>query len=83
MQDVSEMLKSGSKSRWGNQMGYVALPVSICPKDADDHLACLRRAKALLDRKKISLEAHFSYSVGAFIMSVFGPKVLLYLPLSL
>lgn len=75
MQDVSEMLKSGSEARWGNEMGYVTLPVCLDKRDEDDPLACVRRNKKMLDRKKHSLEAHFSYRMGALVMSLFGPKV--------
>ncbi|KAG9451143.1 hypothetical protein H6P81_011108 [Aristolochia fimbriata] len=75
LQDPSLMLEPGSKTRWGNQMGYVVLPLDLQRKDPSDPLEYLKRAKALLDRKKLSLEAHFSYKMGSLIMSIFGPKV--------
>ncbi|XP_068656749.1 wax ester synthase/diacylglycerol acyltransferase 5-like [Aristolochia californica] len=75
LQDLSLMLKQGSKTRWGNQMGYVVLPIDVQQKDPTDPLEYLRKAKAMLDRKKLSLEARFSYKMGSLVMSLFGPKI--------
>ncbi|KAL6001677.1 hypothetical protein ACLOJK_007417 [Asimina triloba] len=63
-----------AKIRWGNQMGYMALPVYL-HKGIEDPLEYLKRAKDMLDKKKLSLEGHCSYKLGALVMSLFGPKV--------
>lgn len=74
LQDPSYMMRSDSKSRWGNQMGFILLPIYL-HTDVEDPLEYVRSAKAMLDRKKLSLEAHLSYKLGALVMSLFGPKV--------
>ncbi|KAI3878643.1 hypothetical protein MKW92_041503 [Papaver armeniacum] len=33
----------------------------------------------MLDKKKLSLEAHIAYAIGNFVMSFFGPKVAMWL----
>ncbi|KAF6151470.1 hypothetical protein GIB67_016282 [Kingdonia uniflora] len=74
LQEMSNLMKNGSVSRWGNQFGFFLLPI-YHHKDVGDPLSYVKRAKAMLDRKKLSLEAHFSYSIGKLVMSLFGPKV--------
>lgn len=66
-------MKENSGSGWGNKFGMILLPVYY-HKSGGDPLAYLRRAKAMLDRKKHSLEAHFSYAIGLFVMTYFGAK---------
>lgn len=69
LQEVSD-----SKAKWGNKFGAMLLPVYYHKAGADP-LNYLKRSKAMLDRKKQSLEAPFSYFIGDFVMSCFGPKV--------
>lgn len=59
IQELANMLKKGSKAKWGNQIGYLIFPFTIALRD--DPLDYLREAKAAMDRKKASLEASFSY----------------------
>lgn len=68
------MMEKESKVRWGNWMGYVLLPISIALED--DPLDYIRKAKATIDRKKLSFEAICSFSVGRLILDLFGLKVL-------
>ncbi|KAL2939388.1 O-acyltransferase WSD1 [Bienertia sinuspersici] len=68
------MMEDESRGRWGNQFGMVLLPVFCHTKDANP-LDFVRRAKVMLDQKKQSLEAHFSYNLGYLVMSLLGPKV--------
>uniref|UniRef100_A0A1D1Y3S4 O-acyltransferase WSD1 n=1 Tax=Anthurium amnicola TaxID=1678845 RepID=A0A1D1Y3S4_9ARAE len=75
LQEISSMMAKGSKSRWGNQFGFILLPIYL-KKNFCDPLEYVTRAKSMLDRKKLSLEAHFSYAGGALIMSLLGPKLL-------
>lgn len=74
LQELSDLMKEKSGSGWGNKFGMMLLPVYY-HKSGGDPLAYLRRAKAMLDRKKQSLEAHFSYAIGLFVMTYFGAKV--------
>ncbi|KAJ8763593.1 hypothetical protein K2173_002476 [Erythroxylum novogranatense] len=73
LQDMTELMKNNSSSRWGNRFGILQLPVYY-HNGGVDPLQYVKRAKKMIDRKKSSLEAHFSYSVGYLIMSLLGPK---------
>ncbi|OVA15643.1 O-acyltransferase [Macleaya cordata] len=76
LQDLSKLMKNKSVSSWwGNQFGFVLLPIYHHKNVDDDPLQYVKRAKSMLDKKKLSLEAHFSYRIGALIMSLLGPKV--------
>lgn len=74
LQDVVKMMENKSGLRWGNKFGMLLLPVYY-RKGRIDPLDHLKRAKSMLDKKKQSLEAHFSYNIGHLLMSLFGPKV--------
>ncbi|XP_062177559.1 wax ester synthase/diacylglycerol acyltransferase 11-like [Alnus glutinosa] len=73
LQDLSDLMKDKSGSRWGNKFGMILLPVYY-HKSGSDPLQYLKRAKAMIDQKKQSLEAHFSYKIGYFVMSYLGSK---------
>ncbi|MCL7038583.1 hypothetical protein MKW94_020300 [Papaver nudicaule] len=77
LQDMSELVKSKSVSSWwGNKFGFILLPVYHYKNVSDnDPLQYVKRAKAMLDKKKLSLEAHFSYAIGNLVMSFLGPEV--------
>lgn len=69
-------MKSNSPSRWGNKFGIILLPVEYHKTvGGSNPLDCIKIAKAMLDRKKQSLEAHFSYQIGYYVMSYLGSKV--------
>jgi len=68
------MLKGDPNARWGNDMGYVLIP--LCLKKFKDPLDSVRNAKVLSDRKKTSLEAYFSYKITSLVMKLLGAKVL-------
>ncbi|XP_010519416.1 PREDICTED: O-acyltransferase WSD1-like [Tarenaya hassleriana] len=72
IQALADMMSKGSKCKWGNWIGYVVIPFSIATRD--DPLEHLRRAKDTIDRKKHSLEAFLTFSVGKFILETFGVK---------
>lgn len=63
-----------SDARWGNKFGVILLPAFYHKGDSDP-LQFVRRAKAMIDKKKLSLEAAFSYKLMDLIISFFGPKV--------
>ncbi|KAJ6764792.1 O-ACYLTRANSFERASE (WSD1-LIKE) FAMILY PROTEIN [Salix koriyanagi] len=57
---------------WGNRIGYIILPFSIGLQD--DPLEHIRKAKAMIDRKKLSLEATFSFHGAMLVIKLFGAK---------
>ncbi|KAK6946091.1 O-acyltransferase, WSD1-like, N-terminal [Dillenia turbinata] len=72
--EMEKLMKTKSGSRWGNRFGIFLLPVYY-HKGTTDPLEYVRRAKKIMDRKKQSLEAHFSYAIGNLVMTLFGPEV--------
>lgn len=74
LQDISKLMNSESGTRWGNKFGMLLLPV-FYHRSSSDPLSFVRRAKAMIDKKKLSLEAPLSYKIGNLVMSVFGAKV--------
>lgn len=80
-QELCDMMKRNSGARWGNKFGMILLPI-YCQKAGADPLQYLKSAKAIIDRKKQSIEAHFSYKTGDLVMSLFGPKVNMILEMS-
>ncbi|CAK9140803.1 unnamed protein product [Ilex paraguariensis] len=73
LQDLSKLMRSNSETRWGNKFGMLLLPIYY-HRSCTDPLQFLTRAKAMIDRKKLSLEAFFSYKIGYLVMSCLGPK---------
>ena len=67
-------MMENSEARWGNKFGVILLPVYY-HKGGNNPLEYLKRAKVMVDRKKLSLEAYFSYRIGDLVMSLLGPKV--------
>ncbi|KAK7308206.1 hypothetical protein VNO77_41806 [Canavalia gladiata] len=74
LQELSNLMRSNSGARWGNKFGMILLPIYYHRTSSSDPLEYLKRAKAMIDRKKRSLEANFSYKIGDFVMSTVGPK---------
>ncbi|XP_020237085.1 O-acyltransferase WSD1 [Cajanus cajan] len=74
LQELSNLMRSNSGARWGNKFGMILLPIYYHRSNTSDPLEYLKRAKAMIDRKKRSLEASFSYRVGDLVMSTLGPK---------
>ncbi|KAL2489230.1 O-acyltransferase (WSD1-like) family protein [Forsythia ovata] len=74
LQDISKLMSSDLGTQWGNKFGMILLPVHY-HKGGSNPLEFVKRAKAMIDKKKLSLEAICSYKIGDFIMSFFGTKV--------
>ncbi|KAG5404494.1 hypothetical protein IGI04_010613 [Brassica rapa subsp. trilocularis] len=72
IKDLADMMTKGSKCRWGNFIGVVIFPLWI--RSEDDPLEYVRRAKATMDKKKISMEALVLYGFIKFTMKIFGVK---------
>lgn len=73
LQEVEKMLRGGSQARWGNHMGYVILPVPL--STFENPLEYVHKAKSILDKKKLSLGAPFSYKGGTMLMKIMGPEM--------
>lgn len=73
VQDLEKLMSGNSGSNWGNKFGMMLLPVYY-HQAGSDPLQYVKRAKAMIDKKKLSLEAHLSYHIGNFVMSTFGAK---------
>ncbi|KAE8716710.1 40S ribosomal protein S16-like [Hibiscus syriacus] len=73
LQEISKLMKDNSEARWGNRFGVILLPV-FYDKAGNDPLKYLKRAKTMVDRKKSSLEAYFSYRIGDLLMTLLGSK---------
>lgn len=67
------MMAKRSTSRWGNSIGYVMIPLWM--RSENDIFEYIRRAKTIMDRKKISLEPLFSYVLLKLTVEIFGSKV--------
>ncbi|XP_075511155.1 wax ester synthase/diacylglycerol acyltransferase 11-like isoform X1 [Primulina tabacum] len=74
LQDFSKLMDGTSRTRWGNKFGMLLLPVHY-HGDCSDPLQFVKRAKAMIDKKKLSLEASCSYTIGNILMSLFGAKL--------
>ncbi|KAL0454242.1 UNVERIFIED_CONTAM: O-acyltransferase WSD1 [Sesamum latifolium] len=75
LQEIWKLINSKSGTRWGNKFGLLLLPVYY-HSGGSDPLQFVKRAKTMIDKKKLSLEAPFSYKVVDLVMSLFGPKAL-------
>ncbi|CAN1307452.1 Wax ester synthase/diacylglycerol acyltransferase 11 [Linum perenne] len=75
--EIANMMKSKSGARWGNKFGMILLPLKYCSRNEglDDPLEIVRKTTKMVNRKKKSLEAYFSYHIGDMVMSLLGPKV--------
>ncbi|KAH6767100.1 hypothetical protein C2S52_018083 [Perilla frutescens var. hirtella] len=74
LQDLSKLMETRSGTRWGNKFGMLLLPIYY-HKGSSDPIQFVRRAKTMIDKKKLSLEGPFSYAIGNLVMSLFGPKI--------
>ena len=74
-QEIENMMRSGSKMRWGNEIGYTILPIQL--SGFEDPLQCVHEVKKLFDKKKLSLGPLFSYRSGSLIMKLAGVEVIL------
>lgn len=68
-------MKKNSEAKWGNWIGYVLLPFIIALRE--NPLDYVWEAKAMVDRKKHSLEALFTSSIAELGLKLFGVKVII------
>ncbi|XVF33168.1 hypothetical protein REPUB_Repub17cG0145300 [Reevesia pubescens] len=72
IQALADMMEKDAEAKWGNWIGYVLLPFTIAIRD--DPLDYVRDAKAIIDRKKRSLEAIYTFSIAELALKLFGIK---------
>ncbi|MCE3215535.1 hypothetical protein HAX54_002743 [Datura stramonium] len=74
IEDLADMMEKGSKGNrgWGNWFGYVLLPFKIALRD--NPLDYVKEAKATVDRKKLSFEALFTFTIAELLIKFFGVK---------
>lgn len=72
LQEFTDMMTENLRLGWGNRFGILLLPIYY--QKNTDPLQHVRQAKDILDRKKNTLEAHFSCWIGHLVMSCFGAK---------
>ncbi|KAL6270442.1 hypothetical protein ACE6H2_027353 [Prunus campanulata] len=73
--EQSDLMKSNSGSSWGNKFSTFLLPIYYKKSSGTEPLEYLRRAKVIMDRKKQSLEALWSYKIGCFLMTYLGAEI--------
>ncbi|XP_026395905.1 O-acyltransferase WSD1-like [Papaver somniferum] len=62
-------------SWWGNIFGYILLPIYPHKSVGNNPLRYVMNAKEILDKKKLSFEAHLTCAITKSAMSLLGPKV--------
>ncbi|XP_010515263.1 PREDICTED: O-acyltransferase WSD1 [Camelina sativa] len=73
IQDLADMMETGSKCWWGNRFGYVVFPFSIALRN--DPLEHLRIAHKTINRKKNSFGAMLTYVFCRIIVKSLGIEV--------
>ncbi|KAI5069178.1 hypothetical protein GOP47_0015479 [Adiantum capillus-veneris] len=73
LQELEKMMKGGSQARWGNEMGYVILPVPLAA--VENPLEYVFKSKSILDKKKQSLGAPLSYKGATMLMNIIGSEM--------
>ncbi|GAB2293957.1 hypothetical protein Dimus_028171 [Dionaea muscipula] len=72
IQELADMMEKGSKCRWGNKIGYILVPFHVAFEK--DPLVYIRKIKAIIDQKKLSLEAKLSFYVTLLVLKTLGIK---------
>ncbi|XVF10058.1 hypothetical protein REPUB_Repub07fG0150800 [Reevesia pubescens] len=73
IQALADMMNKKSKAEWGNKFGFICIPFTIALQN--DPLDHLRGAKAIADRKKLSLEAISTYLINNYVVKLLGSKL--------
>ncbi|KAL9250232.1 Wax ester synthase/diacylglycerol acyltransferase 11-like protein [Drosera capensis] len=74
IQDLVDMVEKGSQCKWGNVAGCILIPFHV--NTEKDPLEYVRKAKLVIDKKKLSLEAKFSYYVLAGGVKILALKLI-------
>ncbi|KAL6533306.1 hypothetical protein OROMI_027418 [Orobanche minor] len=75
IEDLAEMMEKEKllKGMWGNLVGIVVLPLTI--DLSDDPLNYIRRAKATMDKKKLSLGHKCAFGAMKLMLLILGNKI--------
>ncbi|KAL3653626.1 hypothetical protein CASFOL_003307 [Castilleja foliolosa] len=75
IEDLGEIMESEKelKGKWGNIIGVALVPLSVDVQD--EPLNYVRRAKASMDQKKLSLEPKCIYIIQKLLTNLFGIKI--------
>ncbi|XP_010028428.2 O-acyltransferase WSD1-like [Eucalyptus grandis] len=73
LQELTNLMEGDPGLRWGNKFGILLLPVRY-HRSCGDPLEHVRKAKSMIDRKKKSLEAHFSYKIVDMATTYLGAR---------
>ncbi|PIN27131.1 Long-chain-alcohol O-fatty-acyltransferase [Handroanthus impetiginosus] len=75
IEDLAEVMEKEKdlNGKWGNLIGVALLPLTIALQE--DPLAYINRAKATMDRKKLSLEPKCAFTILKLLIKLFGIKV--------
>ncbi|CAM8926655.1 unnamed protein product [Rhodiola kirilowii] len=75
VQELTELVNGKEGKQWGNRFGMLILPMTYHKSGSSSNpLDYVKRAKAMIDWKKNSLEPHLSYCLGHLVMKTFGTK---------
>ncbi|KAL2893260.1 O-acyltransferase WSD1 [Bienertia sinuspersici] len=73
IQALADMMEKDAEVKWGNSVGFVLLPFTIGLRN--NPLDYVKEAKNVVDRKKNSLEAFFTFFMTDITMKLLGSKV--------
>ncbi|XP_059068923.1 wax ester synthase/diacylglycerol acyltransferase 2-like [Cryptomeria japonica] len=65
LNDIKYMLKLNSRAPWGNRIGMLQIPMPVA--NAESPLDFVRRAKQIIDRKKMSLEVFLTRRLLSYL----------------
>ncbi|GAB2221911.1 hypothetical protein Droror1_Dr00013106 [Drosera rotundifolia] len=74
IQDLVDMVEKGSQCNWGHVAGCILIPFHV--NTEKDPLEYVRKAKLVIDKKKLSLEAKLSYYVLAAGVKLLALKLI-------
>uniref|UniRef100_A0A0D6R6X2 Uncharacterized protein n=1 Tax=Araucaria cunninghamii TaxID=56994 RepID=A0A0D6R6X2_ARACU len=73
LQELAELMESGKKARWGNNLGYMIVNLPMVKHE--NPLDYVRAAAVMARRKKQSLEAPFTYASGTLLLRLTNVEV--------
>ncbi|XP_078438470.1 wax ester synthase/diacylglycerol acyltransferase 2-like isoform X2 [Wolffia australiana] len=72
-EDILRSIREGKKIKWGNKYGFIGISVAL-KNNMKDPIEYVRKAKELIDEKKKSSEAQYSFQSNAILTYLFGHK---------
>eukprot|EP01018_Ginkgo_biloba_P023750 Gb_05377 [translate_table: standard] len=75
LQNLQDMLKPDTQTPWGNHFGFLHMPMPV--KKFESPLEYVRKAKQIMDRKKMSLVVFLTIRALEYLVRFKGPQVYL------